>query len=466
MRLKEKNMKNPLLIPEIRELLKKKRHKALKAFLAEQHEKEAAEFLSLLQPNEIWRVLNILDSYRRAKIFSYMDIDVQVSMISSGLRKYVIELLTPMSHDDRADLFQHLEKDVADKLLLYLPVKERRDILHLTTYSEGTVGAIMTTDFVALHEDDTVEKSIRKIRREAPSKETIYYTYVVTSDNTLIGFISLRNLILAKPKSKVKEIMKTDIISILVSNDQEVAAQLIEEYDLLALPVLDQQQRMLGIITYDDAIDIIREEETEDLQKLMAISGPVPEKTYLDVPALTHFKKRAFWVLILGVFGFFTGLIVQSFQDALQTLIILTSYIPLLLATGGNTGSQSASVILRSLALNELHPKHVFKVLKKEVVVSLLLSLCLGGMTYLRVYYFSSASTIPQQFSISLIALVVALALAIQIVWSTVFGAFIPIMATKLKIDPALFSSPALTTLVDMGGITIYFTCIKLILGI
>lgn len=459
-------MKNPLIFDEIKEMLKKRKYKALKTFFEEQHEKEAAEYLSLLQPNEIWKVLNILNVYVRARIFSYMDLEVQVSMISNGLRKYVIELLTPMSHDDRADLFQHLEKNVADKLLLYLPLKDRRDILHLTSYQEGTNGAIMTTNFVSLYEEDSVEKSIRKIRKEAPAKETIYYIYIVDKNNTLIGFVSLRKLILARPKMTVKQLMTTDVISVYAHDDQESAAKLIEEYDLLALPVLDQQQRMLGIITYDDAFDIIREEETEDLEKLMAISGPVTEKTYLEVPVWTHFKKRAIWVLIFAIFGFFTASIVQGFQNTLQTLIILSFYMPLLAATGGNTGSQSVSVILRSLALNELSAENIFSVLRKELMISLLLSICVGLITYLRIYIFPGTTIIPKEFTITSIALVISIALAIQIIWSTVFGAMIPIFATKLKIDPAIISSPALTTLVDMGGITIYFTCAKFILGI
>lgn len=459
-------MKNPLLVPEIRENLKKKRFKLLKEFFLEHHEKEIAEYLSLLEPNEIWKILNLFEPNRRAEVFTYMDMDVQVSMISSGLRSNVLELLLPMSNDDRADLFQHLDKYVADKLLLYLPPKERYDILHLTSYQEDTNGAIMTTDFVSLNEDDTVEKAIRKVRKAAPSRETIYYNYVVDDDNRLLGFISLRKLIVARPKQKIKDLMKTDMLSVYVDDDQEKSAYMIQDYDLLAIPVVDHQHRIIGIITYDDAIDIIREEQTEDLEKLMAISGGVSEKTYLELPVLEHFKKRVVWVLILGIFGLLTGMIVQGFQSTLETLIILTFYMPLLNAAGGNTGSQSATVVLRSLALNELQTSDIFKVLKKEFIISFFLSICLALMTYGRVLMFSEGTKIPMEFSIYSIAFVISLALAIQVVWSTIFGAIIPIIATKLKVDPAVFSSPALTTLVDMGGITIYFGCAKLILGI
>ncbi|MDY6935052.1 MAG: magnesium transporter [Spirochaetota bacterium] len=459
-------MKNPIFIPELRDLLKKKKYQILKSFLEDHHEKENAEFLGLLEPDEIWKILNLVDIYKRAEIFSYLDMDVQVSMVSTELKKNVTELLMQMSHDDRADLFQHLEKDVVDKLLLLLPPKERRDILQLTSYCEGSTGAIMTTDYATLYENDVVEIAIKKLRRVAPSKETIYYIYVTDEQNRLIGFVSLRKIIIARPKQKIKDIMKKDVISIYVDDDQERAAKIIEEYDLIALPVVDHNEKLAGIITHDDAIDIIREEETEDLEKLMAISGGVEEKSYLDLPAYIHFRKRIYWVIILGVLGLFAGIILKVFQGSLEKLILLTFYIPLLNSAGGNTGTQAASVVLRAIILNELFPKDIMKVVKKELVISVLICLCLGSVVYIGVMLFSSGQDIPSGFKLQNIAALISLALSIQVIWSTLFGAVIPIFATKLKLDPAVISSPALTTLVDMGGITIYFTTAKLLLDI
>ncbi len=459
-------MKNPILVPELRDLLKRRKFQVLKSFLDDHHEKEIAEFLGLLTPDEIWKILNLADIYARAKIFVYLDIEVQVQMVSGELKKNVNELLMQMSHDDRADLFQHLEKDVADKILLMLPTRERTDIIRLTSYSEQTAGAIMTTDFATLHEDFSVEKSIRMIRKVAPSKETIYYIYVTDEQDRLVGFVSLRKLILSKPKQKIADIMKRDVIFIHVDEDREKAANLIDEYDLIALPVVDFSKRLLGIITHDDAIDVIREEETEDLEKLMAISGGVEEKPYLEIPAHIHFKKRVFWVIILGIVGLLTGIIIQGFQGTLEKLIILTFYMPLLTSAGGNTGSQSASVVIRAIALNELYPKDLIKVIKKEFIISLGLCISLGLITYFRIIIFPGSESLSSEFNLTTIAFLIALALGIQVMWSTVFGAVIPIIATKLKLDPAVISSPALTTLVDMGGITIYFTIAKLLLGI
>ncbi len=458
-------MKNPIIIPELRELLKKKKFNVLKSFLEESHPKEIAEYLGLMNPDEIWRLLNQVNIYIRTDIFKYLDIDVQAEMVAGSMRKNVTELLSEMSPDDRADLFQHLEKNVADRLLLYLPIPERTDIIKLTSYRVETAGAIMTTDCATLNENLTVEEAIRKIRREAPSKETIYYIYIIDNEEKLIGFISLQKLILARPRQKIKNIMKKDIIYAYTDDDQENTAQLIEEYDLIALPIVDRSERLAGIVTYDDAIDIIRDEETEDLEKLMAISGGVEEKSYLEVPAFVHFKKRAFWVIILAFFGLLTGLIVEAFQDTLQALIILTFYIPLLNAAGGNTGSQSATVVLRSLTLNELYPRDIIKVIKKEFAISFLLSICLGIMTFFRVYLFP-ATGIPGNITMLSVSLVIGISLALQVLWSTIFGAIVPLMATRLKLDPAVVSSPLLTTFVDMGGIVIYFTTAKIILGI
>ncbi len=459
-------MKNPILVPELRDLLKRKRFSVLKSFLAEQHEKEIAEYLGLLNPEEIWKILNLVDVYRRAEIFTYLDMDVQVALVSGPLKKNVTDLLMQMSHDDRADLFQHLEKDVADKLLLLLPPRERYDIINLTSYSEGTAGAIMTTDFATLVEDDIVEKSIKKIRREAPSKETIYYIYVTDQHEKLIGFVSLRRLILSRPKQKISSIMKTEVIYAYVDDDQEKAVQLIEDYDLIALPIVDYNNRLCGIITHDDAIDILREEQTEDMERLMAISGRVEEKKYLDVPAFVHFRKRAFWVITLGMLSLLTGLIVQGFQDTLESLIILAFYMPMLTATGGNTGSQAATVVLRALTLNELGYRDILKVVWKELAISIMLAICLGLITYCRVLFMSGNVSIPPILSLQSISLVISLALTVQVVWSTVFGSVIPLVATKLDLDPAVVSSPLLTTLVDMTGVLIYFSTAKLILGI
>jgi len=459
-------MKNPLIIPEIKDLLKKNKLSILKNFMAEHHPQEIAEYIQLLNHNEIWQLFNLVDTKQSVEIFSFFEIDVQADLAAGSMRKNITVLLQEMSHDDRADLFNYLDRNIANKLLLLLPVSDRADVIKLTSYEEDTAGGIMTTDYATLNEDETVEISIKKIRKMAPSRETVFYIYVTDNEGKLIGFVSLTDLILARPSQKISKIMKKDIIFGQTDNDREIIAELIGKYDLLAIPIVDKDEKLAGIVTYDDAIDVIREEQTEDMEKFMAISGGVEEKGYLDVPALVHFKKRAFWVVTLGFFGLLTGLIVESFQKTLEALIILTFYMPLLNAAGGNTGSQSATVVLRAMTLRELDPRDILKVMKKEIVISFLLSLCLGTMTFLRVYFFTSASTIPATFTMLNISLVIGISLMLQVIWSTMFGAVVPILAEKVKVDPAVVSSPLLTTFVDMGGIIIYFLMAKLILGI
>ncbi|MDR3238257.1 MAG: CBS domain-containing protein, partial [Spirochaetia bacterium] len=252
-------MKNPFLVPELRELVKKKKFNILKSFLEESHPKEIAEYICLLNPTEIWMILGLTDIYTRVDIFKYFEIDVQAELVSGSMRTHITELLKELSPDSRAELFLHLDKDVADRLLLRLPIGERADIINLTSYHEQTAGSIMTTDHATLNENDTVEHAIRKVRKEAPSRETVYYIYVIDNFGKLIGFVSLEKLILAKPRQHIRNIMKREVIYAFTEDDREHAAKLIEEYDLLAIPIVDAMERLMGIITYDDAIDIIRE---------------------------------------------------------------------------------------------------------------------------------------------------------------------------------------------------------------
>ncbi len=459
-------MKNPILVPELRELLQKKKKRVLRSFLEDGHSKEVAEFLCMLNTDEIWDIISLVDKYRRSEIFSYLDMECQINLALELSNKDLSELLMSMSSDERTNFFHHLDRETANRFLLLLPIHDRAEVIKLTSYSEETAGSLMSTNYMTLNENDTVEKSIKLIRKFAPSKETIYYIYVTDDEGKLIGFVSLRKLILSKPGQKIGNIMKKEVLFARVDDDKEMVARLIEDYDLIALPIVDANEKLVGIITHDDAIDIIREEETEDLEKLMAISGGVEEKAYLDVPAFVHFKKRAFWVVILGLFALVTGLVIQHFKDTLQSLIILTFYMPMLNSAGGNTGSQSATVVLRSLALKELLPGDILKVIKKELFVSFFLSLCLGAIIFARVYIFSNPESFPPNISVFSVAVVISLSLTLQVLWATIFGAIVPLFATWLKFDPAVVSSPLLTTFVDMGGITIYFTVAKIVLGV
>lgn len=458
--------KNLLLVPELRELLFAQDSKTLKEFCESEHPAIIAELISALSVEEIWGVIKHADKPIRSQIFSYFDEDTQIKIIETLQRDEIVSLLSEMSHDDRADLFKKLPENLQKLLLPALAQAEREDIRRLSAYPENTAGAVMTSDYATLSPQMTVAEAIEHLREIAPNKETIYYSYVVDENRKLIGFSSLKDLILAPKEALVGDIMHRDPIFARVTDDQEDVARKIQKYDLIAIPVVNGNDVLVGIITHDDALDIITQEHNEDLEKFMAIAGSHEVGVYLKTPAWVHFKNRAYWVVGLAALGLVSGMIIHSFEKTLTKLLILALYMPMVADTGGNTGSQSATVIVRALALREISPKDVFKVIFKEFKIASLLALILGFLSWGKVMFLSQGSEIPAGFSLSQIGLSIALALAIQVVTATLIGALLPLGAARVKLDPAVIASPALTTIVDITGLLIYFSTAKFLLGI
>jgi len=371
-----------------------------------------------------------------------------------------------MSPDDRADLFKILPEGLREVVLPALAQAEREDIRKLTAYEEGTAGAVMTSDYATLAQDLTASEAIDRLRQVAPDKETIYYAYVVDDHRRLVGFVSLRDLIVASRFSRIGDIMHRSLIFARVEDDQEDAAQKIQKYDLIALPVINGGDALVGIITYDDAIDIITQEHTEDMEKFMAIAGSHDAAVYMKTSAWTHFRNRATWIILLALLGLVSGFIVQSFEGLLLQFAILMTFMPMLADTGGNTGSQSATLVVRALALKEISPRDIFRILSKEFKVSSLLAVLLGVIAFGRVILFGNGSAVPQNHSLAMIGLAVAVALGLQVITSTLIGAFLPLGAAKMNWDPAVVASPALTTIVDITGLLIYFITAKLLLNV
>ena len=282
----------------------------------------------------------------------------------------------------------------------------------------------------------------------------------------MLGFVSLKDLIVARRESRVGDIMHPEVIYARVRDDQEDAARKIQKYDLLALPILDGGGGLVGIVTHDDAIDIITQEHTEDMEKLMAIAGSHEAGVYLKTSAWVHFKNRACWIVGLAVLGLISGIIIHSYEATLTQMILLALYMPMVADTGGNTGSQSATVVVRALALREISPADVFKVLFKEFKIAAMLALILGVLSWGKVMYLSHGTEIPAGFSLARIGAAIAAALGLQVVTATLVGALLPLAAARMKWDPAVVASPALTTVVDITGLLIYFTMAKWILGI
>lgn len=452
-------------IPELRDLIAEGDTKALQEFCETSHPAYVAEVISELSAADAWMVIMHAGSTVRAEIFSNLDYDFQVDMVSLLQREELVRLLTDMPPDDRADLFKRLPEELQESVLPALAQAEREDIRRLAGYEEGTAGAVMTSDYATLSPDMTASEAIDHLRFVAPDKETIYYSYVVDENRKLIGFVSLRDLIVARRNIQIKHIMHKDIIFGRVYDDQEDVARKIQKYDLIALPVINGNDALVGIITHDDAIDIITQEHTEDMEKFMAIRGSHEAAVYMKKSAWEHFKNRSGWLLVLAMFGLISGYIVQSFEGMLLQIAILATFMPMLADTGGNTGSQAATLVVRALALKEVVPRDALKVLWKEFKVAFMVGLMLGAFAFGRVFLFSGTSSAPTEFSLMLIGLAVGLALAFQVLTATLIGAMLPLGAAKLNLDPAVVASPALTTIVDITGLLIFFTTVKVVLG-
>jgi magnesium transporter len=459
-------MRQTLLVPDLRDLLTARRHDSLRRFCEQGHPAIVSQLISGLDSQEIWSILRLLPVVLRAEIFSHFDLDQQAELATGESRKAMAELLEELPHDDRADLVQRLDPQVEEQILPLVARAEREDIRKLTSYADGTAGALMSSDYATLRPEMTVAQALEQIRVQAPTKETIYYIYIVDEAHHLVGFVSLKDLILAKPVQLVGDVMHKDVITAEVNEDQEPVARKIEKYDLLAIPVINGEHKLVGIVTHDDALDVIRQEQQEDLEKLMAIGGRHQVGEYLKTPAWQHFRKRAYWIVGLAALGLVSGIIIHGFEHTLTAMIILALYMPMVADTGGNTGSQSATVVVRALALGEISPRDVVRVLFKEFQVSFLLGIILGILSFGKVLFLSQGAEIPFGHSLAGVGGCIAIALALQVITATLIGALLPLGAAKLKWDPAVVASPALTTIVDITGLLIYFGAAKLLLGV
>lgn len=459
-------MTNPILAPELLELIDSGDSVKLREVVEAVHPAETADFVAALNDADIWRFLAAVSQQQAAEVFSHLDLDRQVELAGGANRQAMARMLEELPHDDRADLVRRLDPKVAEQILPLVAKAEREDIRKLAGYAEGTAGALMSSDYATLRPDMTVAQALEQVRFQAPNKETIYYIYVVDHDHRLIGLVSLKDLILARPAQEIRDIMHEDVISTDVNDDQEPVAHKIEKYDLLAIPVVNGDGKLVGIITHDDVMDVIRQEQQEDVEKLMAIGGRHQAGEYLRTPAWTHFRNRVTWVVVLAVLGLISGLIVQSFEGLLLQFAILAAFMPMLADTGGNTGSQSATLVVRALAMEEVRPNDMLRVILKELRVSILLAVVLAAVAFGRVMAFGGGSTMPEGASLAWVGVAISVALGFQVISATLIGAILPLAAARMKLDPAVVASPALTTIVDITGLLLFFGTAKLLLGV
>jgi magnesium transporter len=418
---------------------------------------EVAEIIEAIDETYLFNILDRFTLEQQGLIFSEFPMVKQLDLFKTVSKKRFAQIFENMPSENRADFFQHLTQEEQSSLLPFLSKNVREDVIKLSAYPPETAGGIMSTDFATVESQMTCAEAIEKVRRDAPSKKTVYYVYVVDSNQRLQGFITLKDLIMAEPYTKVENALHKDFVFAYVDEDREKVAQLIERYDLVAIPILNRENQLVGIVTHDEAIDVIRAEHSEDMQKFMGIVQANEKFDYLGTSTFKHFKKRVVWIVSLAAVGIISGIIIHRYENALEKLLILALYMPMVADTGGNAGSQAATVVVRALALGQITVGNWFKILWKEAKISLLLAVCLGLLAYGKVLFLSWETDIPSAYSLPLIAFMISLALALQVVTATVIGAGLPLLVKRFGGDPAVAASPAITTVVDITGLLIYF---------
>jgi magnesium transporter len=449
------HLRNPLLVPDLRELIGAGEQEAVREFLEDHHPAQVAELIEDLEPAEGDTLLRLLEPRVRSEVMSYLEPETQVRVAETMKPSDAATLLQHMSHDERADLVNRLDDNIVDEILRRLAHAEREDIRRLASYEPGTAGAVMTTDYATLPPTVTVREAIDRLRQEAPDRETIYYSYVVDDARKLIGLVSLKNLLLARPRARIEDVMKTDLVVARVDEDQESVAHKIEDYDLIAIPVVDTDDRLLGIVTHDDAADILRQEGAEDTLRFAGVAAEAEaEQGAIGPPSLVAaVRRRVGWLLLLFFGGSISSFVVDHFKwvdGSVASAINLAAFIPLLIGTGGNAGSQTVGTIIRGISLGEINAGDGPRVVLREALTGLLLGLLLGTIGFAFTWLVLRN---PPTFS-----LVIALSVVGICVWANTMGAVVPLVAHRVGIDPAVVSAPMISTLVDATGLVIYYS--------
>lgn len=426
-------------------LLAQREFKAVRSILDVMNEVDIASLLSTLSDKELALAFRLIPKDKAAEVFSNMDTSMQTYLVTMFTEKELKELLDDLYMDDTVDMLEELPANLVKRILATVSASDRSMINQLLNYPEDSAGSIMTTEYVDLREEMTVGQAMAHIKKTGIHKETIYTCYI-TERRKLVGIVSAKDLMTTDDDVPIKDLMETEIISVYTHSDQEQVAQLFTKYDLLALPVIDQDGRMVGIVTFDDAMDVMVDEATEDITKMAAINPS--EKTYFETSVLQHAKNRIPWLLILMFTSIITGTIITRYENAFAAIPLLVSFIPMLMDTGGNCGSQSATLIIRGIALDEIRFTDLFKVMFKEFRISLIVGAFLAVVNGIRIFI---------QYHNPGLAVVIACSLMGTVIMAKLVGCTLPLLAKKVNLDPAIMASPLITTLVDTFSILIYF---------
>ena len=446
------------------QMLESKKYATLRDMLITMNPSDVAGIFNDLEEKQVPLMFRLLPKELAAETFVEMEPDTQALLIQGFSDNELKEVLSELYVDDAADLVEEMPATVVRRILEQADPEMRSSINQILRYPENSAGSIMTTEYVALRPSMTVEESITRIRRQGVDKETIYTCYVIDTDRTLLGLVTVKDLLLCEDDdTQISDIMLTNLISVTTQDDQEEVARMFSKYNFLALPVVDKENRMVGIVTFDDAMDVMQDEATEDMEIMAAITPS--EKSYMSSSPWELFKHRIPWLLILMVSATFTGMIISSFESSLSALPILTMFIPMLMDTGGNCGSQSSVTVIRALSLDELHFKDIFSVMWKEVRTALLCGLALAAVCFAKVLLIDRLLMGNETVSLA-VDVTVCLTLGVTVVVAKIVGCSLPLIAKRLGFDPAVMASPFITTIVDAMSLLLYFLFAKSILHV
>jgi magnesium transporter len=452
--MEQENVNNVPTAKKIEKLVDKGKTGKLKRLLAEIHPADIAVFLDQLPTEKAVVVFDLLPVAVASEVLDETGSLVRQELIEKVDDEKLADMLDELPMDDAAEFLEDLPDEVSDRLIELMEPEDRAEVRELLSYEEDTAGRLMTRDVAVLRRFWTVDETLQHLR-SLDETESIYYLYVVDRDDKLLGVVPLRNLIQSPADATIESIMREGVVSVPVTADQEELAEMVSRYDFYSMPVVDENGRFLGVVTVDDVLDIVEEEATEDIQRLGG-SEPLTQP-YFAVSILQIVRKRIGWLLLLFVASTLTGTVINHFQDELETVIVLSLFIPLIIGTGGNAGSQTVATIIRAITLDEVRLSNIFPAVRKEVSVGILLGLAMTVVGLVRALTWNTGVEV---------AFVVGLTLAAVVLWATTVATIIPILADRFHIDPTVISGPMITTVVDATGLLIYFLLAKLILGL
>ena len=440
-------MNQEQIIEKLSNLIENKQIKDLREFLQSINSADFPNILENVDEDKIIMIYRLLSKEKAAEVFVELNHDDQEKLINCLTDAEIKNVMNEIYMDDAVDLIEEMPSNVVKRILTNTKPANRKIINELLKYPDDTAGTLMTTEFIDLKESMTVDDAFKYIKQRALKKKTVYNCYVVTTDRKLLGIIDIKDLLIADRNELIRNIMDTNVVKVNTLEDQEEVTRIFDKYNYVALPVVDQENRLVGIITIDDAIDVIQEETLEDFEKMAAIT-PDDGDSYLKTSVFKHAKNRILWLLVLMVSAMFTGQIIEHFESAISTLPLLVAFIPMLMDTGGNCGSQTSTLIIRGLAMNEISTKDIFRAIWKELRVSLIVGIVLAIANSIRIIL---------QYNDLKIAFVVGFTLICTVTIAKLLGCILPIIAKQLKLDPAIMAAPLITTIVDTLSVLVFF---------